>query len=182
MIQDVDQVTPSQIRRRQRWNVHLFVQPFLAFARSNFSPGNARQFPGLASEHFTPTQVLYCFGERRLGRLHRHLLIRVFKETFRTFLSCCLKLLKISKLHSLATLITVYTLLRLLTVAEIPIVSPGTYPPRSRLTLQNTGPPDTQETPTRCSISCLAGCCSLRKFYYYVDFFNKPNFSRPIRH
>ena len=52
------------------------------------------------------------------------------------------------------------TLLRLLTVAEIPMVSPGTYPPLSKLTLQNTGPLETQDTPTRCSTSNLAGCCT----------------------
>jgi hypothetical protein len=50
------------------------------------------------------------------------------------------------------------TRLLLWTVAEMPIVSPGTYPPRSRATRHITGPELTQLTPSLCSISHRNGC------------------------
>lgn len=78
MVKNVDQVAPSQISRRQRRNVHLLVQPFLAFSWSNFPPGYTGQFSSLTGEYFSSAQVLYRLSEGRFGGLHCHLLIRVF--------------------------------------------------------------------------------------------------------
>lgn len=87
MVKNVDQVASTQISRRQRGNVHLLVQPFLAFAWSNFPPGHTGQFASLASEYLASAQVLYRLGEGRFGRLHCHLSIRVLSRVlFRKFL------------------------------------------------------------------------------------------------
>lgn len=73
VIQHVDQMTSTQISGRQRWHVHLLVEPLLALARSYLTPGDAGQLPGLARQDLAATQVLYGLGQGCLGRLHGYL-------------------------------------------------------------------------------------------------------------
>lgn len=109
VIKNVDQVTPSQIRRWQWGNVHLLVQPFLPLTRSNFSPGDTSQLPSLAGEHLTPTQILYRFGERCFRRFHRHLFNSSFQNFHTFFWRISLKLLrKLIVSRSLGVLIDMY--------------------------------------------------------------------------
>ena len=53
----------------------------------------------------------------------------------------------------------IVTRLLLAMVAQMEIASPGTYPPRSKRTLQVTAPLVMQVNPILCSISQWNGCC-----------------------
>lgn len=61
---------------------------------------------------------------------------------------------------SAAFVLFIVILLPFDTYAETEMLSPGTYPPRSSVTLHLTRPPPTQAIPNRCSMSHLNGCCA----------------------
>lgn len=59
------------------------------------------------------------------------------------------------------------------TYADTDILSPGTKPPRSNVTLHLTRPPPTQVIPSRCSISHLKGCCGTVQTKIAINFGRK---------
>ena len=59
----------------------------------------------------------------------------------------------------------IVTRLLLAMVAQMEIASPGTYPPRSKRTLQVTAPLVMQVNPILCSISQWNGCCNNTKIF-----------------
>ena len=69
----------------------------------------------------------------------------------------------------------IVTLLLLWMLAHMLMVSPGTYPPLSSLTLQDTGPDVMQLSPSLCSISQWNGCWNkireheYKAFWYFLE-------------
>lgn len=61
------------------------------------------------------------------------------------------------------------TRLWLCTLAQMLMVSPGTYPPRSNLTRHDTGPWVMHVIPSICSISQWKGCCEIGYCKSFMD-------------